>query len=409
MVHPFPGITPARAGKSKIHAPRSPPLRNYPRSRGEKTPVAVIVCSIPELPPLARGKGAVFDPHPIDRGITPARAGKRCAHAYPPATAQNYPRSRGEKAARTSESVKRSELPPLARGKAGFDQPVSERPGITPARAGKSHSASMWQPGYWNYPRSRGEKFSASSCLVGSPELPPLARGKETTAVPKGTLLGITPARAGKSNRLRRPPALRGNYPRSRGEKNTDQLTSKRSIELPPLARGKEAANLRCVYRAGITPARAGKRCGGVGWGECPWNYPRSRGEKSALMVSASALPELPPLARGKDPAMLGNSGLDGITPARAGKSHHPEPKDSPLRNYPRSRGEKPIGAVGLYVTVELPPLARGKDYPTCRFIGSDPRFPRKPDPELQPRGVALLQKHSSATPWHSKVFRPCR
>ncbi len=172
-------------------------------------------------------------------------------------------------------------------------------------------------------------------------ELPPLARGKETCSSTTWGFFGITPARAGKSWGEHCLQSLGRNYPRSRGEKATFLRGVTHSLELPPLARGKVGFKITDNLVLGITPARAGKSSRACMQAHTARNYPRSRGEKSSgLRIISSGL-ELPPLARGKEAEKLGKKGCLGITPARAGKSQHSPAPNRAQWNYPRSRGEK--------------------------------------------------------------------
>ena len=173
---------------------------------------------------------------------------------------RNYPRSRGEKRAFPTRRKARTELPPLARGKVICAERSVWVGGITPARAGKSYSRleSLW--GLWNYPRSRGEKYSGITSRGSVTELPPLARGKEHPTWTGSTSRGITPARAGKSFLRCLGCECFGNYPRSRGEKSRKKPPKPLYLELPPLARGKGQLNQNAPQIRGITPARAGKR-----------------------------------------------------------------------------------------------------------------------------------------------------
>ncbi len=151
-------------------------------------------------------------------------------------------------------------------------------------------------------------------------ELPPLARGKETCSSTTWGFFGITPARAGKSWGEHCLQSLGRNYPRSRGEKLARVHAGTHRPELPPLARGKVFWVEDNLFRVGITPARAGKRSRKARQEGVSWNYPRSRGEKPALSCTKSCAMELPPLARGKEAFKSLDASTAGITPARAGK-----------------------------------------------------------------------------------------
>ena len=71
------GITPARAGKSRMRMRISLMSWNYPRSCGEERSRWVMLSLRWELPPLVRGRVGPFRPEIYGLGITPARAGKR--------------------------------------------------------------------------------------------------------------------------------------------------------------------------------------------------------------------------------------------------------------------------------------------------------------------------------------------
>ena len=234
-----------------------------------------------ELPPLARGR--VDDPRDatILPGITPARAGKRPCVLLSGVLPGNYPRSRGEELSSGDHFRPFLELPPLARGRAGFCPSYMKNPGITPARAGKSIRRPCQRRRAGNYPRSRGEESTALARSASGMELPPLARGRGGRYLVTGNAGGITPARAGKRSAFRSGTGRARNYPRSRGEERTPDLLIANDKELPPLARGRASRSQRCRAIAGITPARAEKSA-----------IPRRHRSPGA---------ELPPLARGRD------------------------------------------------------------------------------------------------------------
>ena len=76
----FPGITPARAGKSVSAGVCSASRRDHPRACGEKALLPVLEAGLWGSPPRVRGKERRDLPLADLDGITPARAGKsRCA------------------------------------------------------------------------------------------------------------------------------------------------------------------------------------------------------------------------------------------------------------------------------------------------------------------------------------------
>ncbi|EPD26788.1 hypothetical protein HMPREF9237_00717 [Actinotignum schaalii FB123-CNA-2] len=152
---------------------------------------------------------------------------------------------------------------------------------------------------------------------------------------------GITPARAGKSEQAWWKETKARNYPRSRGEEQSSERKEKMARELPPLARGRDAAQVSICAVFGITPARAGKRISALGSCSISWNYPRSRGEELISPLARGSRLELPPLARGRAISLRMPEKLPGITPARAGKRLCHDERIRAKGNYPRSRGEE--------------------------------------------------------------------
>ena len=73
------------------------------------------------------------------------------------------------------------------------------------------------------------------------------------------TRTGITPAYAGKSFAARTRRVAIRDHPRLRGEKLPQNLRDPCFLGSPPLTRGKDKSIQRCVTKARITPAYAGK------------------------------------------------------------------------------------------------------------------------------------------------------
>ena len=157
-------------------------------------------------PPRMRGKVAAAVPALFLRGITPACAGKseKQVPFLPPY--QDHPRVCGEKKSRRCCTSIGLGSPPRVRGKAAFDTGHRQVEGITPAYAGKRVSRSPAKTGAWNHPRVCGEKaFGCRRCTFpqGSP---PRMRGKGSRMTRATSMVGITPACAGKSARRQAGP-----------------------------------------------------------------------------------------------------------------------------------------------------------------------------------------------------------
>ena len=150
--------------------------------------------------------------------------------------------------------------PPRMRGKVVQDSISMVERGITPACAGKSRQvrpAGLW---LWDHPRACGEKtfgFAAVTFFAGSP---PRVRGKDLVLRSKHLEIGITPAYAGKSRSpspLQRPAR---DHPRVCGEKFERSDPRFPSRGSPPRMRGKAKAGIVDNLHLRITPAYAGKR-----------------------------------------------------------------------------------------------------------------------------------------------------
>ena len=130
-------ITPACAGKRR-RAPRAAlTSRDHPRVCGEKSIDPKPAYTILGSPPRMRGKAAGSAAHRVDRGITPAYAGKRQPAPAWPRRRQDHPRMCGEKQTPQSIAAVKLGSPPHVRGKDQLVGHIEPDRGITPACAGK--------------------------------------------------------------------------------------------------------------------------------------------------------------------------------------------------------------------------------------------------------------------------------
>ena len=213
------GITPARAGKRQQERPERGLSGDHPRACGEKNATWVMVFSTPGSPPRVRGKVAVFEPFSQSSGITPARAGKSLLRCRIILRGRDHPRACGEKSGDRRRETGRSGSPPRVRGKEVLNISVDTLDGITPARAGKRDISQNGQRVRRDHPRACGEKHRRRGGRAPSQGSPPRVRGKVGVGHLSRFKTGITPARAGKSPKLRRPRQKYGDHPRACGEK----------------------------------------------------------------------------------------------------------------------------------------------------------------------------------------------
>ena len=197
-VHAAGRITPACAGKSLQIVSQTRCDRDHPRVCGEKAPSSASARPFSGSPPRVRGKERVNLEHGAEVGITPACAGKREIRQGNHYRERDHPRVCGEKMNCLHMGTSSLGSPPRVRGKALFEPVQDIDRGITPACAGKSFPAALARLGAEDHPRVCGEKNMSCSPLLIHSGSPPRVRGKDVHADLVNARPGITPACAGK-------------------------------------------------------------------------------------------------------------------------------------------------------------------------------------------------------------------
>ena len=131
-------ITPAHAGKSKLDRMTHIISKDHPRACGEKMSLVFYKLTRWGSPPRMRGKVRLKTCDVPTMWITPAHAGKSLLDCFYHFLRQDHPRACGEKAAASRFSRLVSGSPPRMRGKVRHRWAKKQKPGITPAHAGKS-------------------------------------------------------------------------------------------------------------------------------------------------------------------------------------------------------------------------------------------------------------------------------
>ena len=166
-------------------------------------------------------------------------------------------------------------------------------------------------------------------------------RGKDSVCNESAPLVGITPAYAGKSCRVADYRQGPWDHPRVCGEKNQGDGFTRCRTGSPPRMRGKVCERLAPLGQWGITPAYAGKRdklaIALIG----AEDHPRVCGEKRSAARAVQAAAGSPPRMRGKAPITGQWAHTTRITPAYAGKSLSPAPEEALPGDHPRVCGEK--------------------------------------------------------------------
>ena len=193
------GITPAYAGKSRLHTSVLPWRRDHPRICGEKERWQGIWNSGVGSPPRMRGKASGPGVLSSLSGITPAYAGKSPVRELLLIVSRDHPRVCGEKLAGRCPAPAGLGSPPRMRGKAWL--------------------VAVPLPPVWDHPRVCGEKFQGSDTYHATQGSPPRMRGKVRRERGPMRSRRITPAYAGKRHNGKKKAIPGQDHPRVCGEK----------------------------------------------------------------------------------------------------------------------------------------------------------------------------------------------
>ena len=146
-------------------------------------------------------------------------------------------------------------------------------------------------------------------------------RGKHTGQHRHRGISGITPAHAGKTMAAAEMCGVRRDHPRACGENRIEEINGMARVGSPPRMRGKHSLSCTKSPKRGITPAHAGKTKVRIPVIQIDWDHPRACGENFPLCRFRQMKAGSPPRMRGKPWAVFLTGGVDGITPAHAGKT----------------------------------------------------------------------------------------
>ena len=167
----------------------------------------------------------------------------------------------------------------------------------------------------------RGEDLKRMMAANPGSGSPPHARGRPEPVWWQVEAAGITPACAGKTRRPARRSTARPDHPRMRGEDTFDTKIKSPENGSPPHARGRPQMREYIGEYWRITPACAGKTCGGSQSRHGRRDHPRMRGEDAARLTAACSATGSPPHARGRHKVGNVKTQTKRITPACAGKT----------------------------------------------------------------------------------------
>ena len=207
--------------------------------------------------------------------------------------------------------------------------------------------------------------WTASAHTWGSS---PRGRGKPTEEDPHPYVLGLIPARAGKTTAHEVKTAQKQAHPRAGGENGHSAALIGGLVGSSPRGRGKRGRGTRRCRHGGLIPARAGKTYPHSSRIAAIRAHPRAGGENAGVRDRPGLRWGSSPRGRGKRGARGGRGAGHGLIPARAGKTGDVPSHRKVRRAHPRAGGEN-LRAAGLRaVVVGSSPRGRGKllRHPRC-------------------------------------------
>ena len=275
-----------------------------------------------------------------------------------------HPRSRGDHRVHSTGKRRPRGSSPLARGPLCGRRASEWLFGLIPARAGTTISMRRLHESRRAHPRSRGDHAPTTRDSLPLRGSSPLARGPPCPSEQLYAYPGLIPARAGTTTVSHASTMCPGAHPRSRGDHQGGAYVDMANEGSSPLARGPPEAVATAKANDGLIPARAGTTVSLDGKHFTDRAHPRSRGDHARMEMVTGDHSGSSPLARGPPAPVTGSYRRGGLIPARAGTTLCEGNLKPNVRAHPRSRGDHCLANWDALVSAGSSPLARGP--PSC-------------------------------------------
>ena len=355
------GLIPARAGKTHRRSRRTRSSWAHPRACGENGGVGGVGHGGSGSSPRVRGKPSKTNPGVHTPRLIPARAGKTVLVVTSAPWWRAHPRACGENGWARRHIRAQPGSSPRVRGKLDERREGTPLRGLIPARAGKTRPARGSGASRWAHPRACGENPAAPLSLGTAPGSSPRVRGKRRHRRRDEGRPGLIPARAGKTIRLDPPGLDKGAHPRACGENLVTIHKGVLADGSSPRVRGKPDLAHGGLVHDRLIPARAGKTSSTTPIRSCSWAHPRACGENLVCGHGASAPRGSSPRVRGKLGGPVGFGDGGGLIPARAGKTRGGIRCRWSGWAHPRACGENALRRTGATAQDGSSPRVRGK------------------------------------------------
>ena len=256
--HTNDGIIPAHTGNTSTAMWASACSRDHPRACGEHVGLKLAAVPLSGSSPRMRGTRRRAELMRGGYGIIPAHAGNTCCLHAQSSTHRDHPRACGEHITRTFPAHYGRGSSPRMRGTRIMALSGTITGGIIPAHAGNTCLEAPSHFRQEDHPRACGEHGALHCPAPPRPGSSPRMRGTLPFADRDVDCLGIIPAHAGNTSRLREFRRTRRDHPRACGEHFPIVACCGMAWGSSPRMRGtrKDSPLRRC--HSGIIPAHAG-------------------------------------------------------------------------------------------------------------------------------------------------------
>ena len=233
--------------------------------------------------------------------------------------------------------------------------------GLIPARAGKTSTITVSRAVVTAHPRACGENPDGGKYTAGQTGSSPRVRGKPGALVLDEGLRGLIPARAGKTPTSWGTKSASAAHPRACGENPSAVGFGSSALGSSPRVRGKQCGGRSWSRCIGLIPARAGKTNGRTAAARSGPAHPRACGENTGTSTCCTAAVGSSPRVRGKRYVLQGSAMGLRLIPARAGKTGLGPGRPRAPTAHPRACGENSPGWRSRLLARGSSPRVRGK------------------------------------------------
>ncbi len=291
-------------------------------------------------PPRRRGGPHRAQQRRYLNGLTPAQAGRTRSRGRRPGLQRAHPRAGGADPINLTSETLDGGSPPRRRGGLIGGVVWVSMLGLTPAQAGRTGRSRSAKSRAWAHPRAGGADLVSASMVASADGSPPRRRGGRP-----------------RSSSCVSPPAA---HPRAGGADLYLRRLSILTEGSPPRRRGGPGPLAQILGAPRLTPAQAGRTNDSVNVSPLLRAHPRAGGADFSMDPGEVAGKGSPPRRRG-GPGLVGQAGDGrGLTPAQAGRTLRARGGRRGMVAHPRAGGADGVRLPDVAPRPGSPPRRRG-------------------------------------------------